>query len=325
MKGKSDAQKPASVQQSQQQNTQYTLIVIVVLSVIWCNAVHTSFYVKKDFINPPLRSKEFIVNTMFGNLFLKQGEYFGFKVINIVSSAIFHRYSSQRYSQPSDVMLLILSVIIFVQVTVWMYGYIAQMLGLESQKSFFKLLLGTANYTKADYFYNDTSVMAVDNIIMIIIYAICSQKQYDKVKVFFSVGCVSLAAHTLALTYAFFNHTLAKMYTIITERDFLCQLYVSAFTYTISEFAQPFKEQPLNLYNAQKTKSKSLIPERKRGVVRVLSLFFIGLSAFVRAYVYTELHTKHEIVYLLTEAFVAPISTAACLFYTASTEILDDI
>ena len=79
------------------------------------------------------------------------------------------------------------------------------------------------------------------------------------------------------------------------------------------------------MYNAQKTKSKSLIPERKRGVVRVLSLFLIGLPAFVRAYVYTELHTKHEIVYLLIEAFVAPISTAACLFYIASTDILDDI
>lgn len=84
------------------------------LNVIWCNAVHTSFYVKRDFINPPLRSKEFIVNTMFGNFFLKQGEYFGFKMINIVGSIIFHRYSSQRYSQPSDAMLLILSVAIFV-------------------------------------------------------------------------------------------------------------------------------------------------------------------------------------------------------------------
>lgn len=151
------------------------------------------------------------MNTMLGNLFLKQGEYFGFRIISIVVSVIFHRYSSQRYSQPADAMLLILSVFIFVQVIVWMYGYIAHMLGLESQKSFFRLILGTANYSIADYFYNDLLVLSIDNIIMIITYAVCSQKQYNKVKVFFTLGCVSLALHTLALVYAFFNHTLAKI------------------------------------------------------------------------------------------------------------------
>lgn len=79
------------------------------------------------------------------------------------------------------------------------------------------------------------------------------------------------------------------------------------------------------MYNAQKSKSKSLIPKEKQNATKILSFLFICVPIFIRAYVYTELHTKHTVVYLLTEVFTAPVLTITCLFYMASTQILEGI
>ncbi|CAL5983104.1 Conserved_hypothetical protein [Hexamita inflata] len=275
--------------------------------------IHVSIAVEhivEKIMMPPREKEDYILNTVVGHGFMRQGKYFGCEFINLVSAYDWYEFIAERYSCSLDFWYALSMRLISYGVPMIIISLMSLSTGYISPKIFVQQITFSSPWFINDQSYYDYVCTDMHMCILsLAIFHICKKFKVNIIKVFLCLMALSFLFRTFVIFILYYNGTLINQkFRVLYDSNDFSQYYIYCFTFALGEYLNRYQIQSKMLYNKRVWSKQIKLPfdpNMATVVFGTIAFLFVVWDTYVELKVQNLHMATFEM--LMTRAFLFPI------------------